>query len=154
MRKFILPVLAALVMGLTCPSCEKDDVIESVNTVWAEFTVTNDMWVVDQQTDDLVCSMQWDVLDNYVLTCGNVQAYIYEGDRQVPLPYIYPVTFVDNNGNDQVRPLNIRFDFEKGVITFIVTDCGEFLTNPVNLYTMRFRAVCTYPVNYILPNDK
>ena len=154
MRKFILPVLTALVMGLTCTSCERDDVIESVNTVWSEFTVTNDMWVVDQNTDDLFCSMQWDVLDDYVLKCGNVQAYIYEGERQVPLPYIYPVTFVDNNGNDQVRPLNIRFDFEKGVITYIVTDCGEFLTNPVNLYTMRVRAVCTYPVNYVLPNDK
>ena len=154
MRKFFLPVLAALVMGLTCTSCEKDDVIESMNTVWHEFTVTNDMWSVDQSTDDLFCSMQWDVLDDYVLKCGNVQAYIYEGERQVPLPYVYPVTFVDNNGNDQVRPVNIRFDFEKGVITFIVTDCGEFLTNPVNLMTMRFRAVCTYPVNYVLPNDK
>ncbi|MBP5546464.1 MAG: hypothetical protein J6X59_04195 [Bacteroidales bacterium] len=154
MRKIILPVLAALVLGVSFSSCQKDEVIESMNTVWTEFTVTNDMWVVDQQTDDLVCSMQWDVLTDYVLKCGNVQAYIYEGTRQVPLPYVYPVTFTDANGDPQVRPLNIRFDFEKGIITFIVTDCGEFLTNPVNLYTMRFRAVCTYPVNYILPNDK
>lgn len=154
MRKFILPVLVALVMGTSFTSCEKDEVIESMNTVWTEFTVTNDKWSVDPNTDDLVCSLRWDVLTDYVLQCGNVQAYIYEGNRQVPLPYVYPVTFVDGNGNDQVRPLNIRFDFEEGIITFIVTDCGEFLTDPVNLLTMRFRAVCTYPVNYVLPNDK
>lgn len=154
MRKFILPLLAALVMGVTSTSCEKDNVIESMNTVWTEFTVTNDMWAVDQSTDDLVCSLRWDALDNYVLRCGNVQAYLYEGSRQVPLPYIYPVTFVDTAGNDQVRPMNIRFDIEEGVISFIITDCGEYLTDPRNLYTMRFRAVCTYPVNYVLPNDK
>ena len=50
--------------------------------------------------------------------------------------------------------MNIRFDMEEGIITFIITDCGEFLTDPVTLYTMRFRAVCTYPVTYILPDDK
>ena len=154
MKKFILPILAALLMGVFSSSCEKDNVIESMNTVWTEFTVTNDQWSVDTQTDDLVCSLRWDVLTDYVLKCGNVQAYLYEGSRQVPLPYIYPVTFTDGNGNAQVRPMNIRFDMEEGIITFIITDCGEFLTDPVTLYTMRFRAVCTYPVTYILPDDK
>lgn len=150
MKKLILPVLAALLMGLFSTSCHKDDVIESMNTVWTEFTVTNDMWTVDQATDDLVCSLEWDVLTDYVLRCGNVQAYMYEGVRQVPLPYVYPVTF----SNGEVRPLEIRFDFEKGIITFIVTDCGEYLTDQTTLLTMRFRAVCTYPVNYVLPHDK
>lgn len=154
MKRIILPVLAAFVMSVFATSCEKDEVIESMNTVWSEFTVTNDMWQVDASTDDLFCSMRWDVLTDYVLRCGNVQAYLYEGDRQVPLPYVYPVTFIDSNNDPQVRPLNIRFDFEEGIITFIVTDCGEFLTNQANLLTMRFRAVCTYPVNYVLPNDK
>lgn len=150
MKKFILPVLAALLMGVFSTSCQKDDVIESMNTVWTEFTVTNDQWTVDAATGDLVCSLRWDVLDDYVLKCGNVQAYLYEGVRQVPLPYIYPVTF----SNGEVRPLEIRFDFEEGVITFIVTDCGEYLTPQNSLLTMRFRAVCTYPVNYVLPHDK
>ena len=51
MRKFILPVLAALVMGTSFTSCEKDEVIESMNTVWTEFTVTNDKWSVDPKAD-------------------------------------------------------------------------------------------------------
>ncbi len=154
MKKFILPVLAALTMGLFSTSCEKDRFIESVNTVWTEFTVTNDQWVVDQQTDDLVCSLRWDVITDYVLKCGNISAYLYEGTRQVPLPYVYPVTFFDNAGNTYVRPLEVRFDFEKGVISFIITDCGEYLTDPVTLKTMRFRAVCTYPVEYEMPRDR
>jgi hypothetical protein len=154
MKKIILPVLAAFILSFSATSCDKEEVIESTNTVWADFTVTNDMWHVDQNSDDLFCSMQWDVLTDYVLKCGNVQAYLYEGVRQVPLPYVYPVTFYDANNNPQVRPLNIRFDFEEGTITFIITDCGEFLTDPVNLLTMRFRAVCTYPVNYVLNYDK
>ena len=76
MKKFILPILAALLMGVFSSSCEKDNVIESMNTVWTEFTVTNDQWSVDTQTDDLVCSLRWDVLTDYVLKCGNVQAYL------------------------------------------------------------------------------
>lgn len=158
MKKFILPVLAAMVMGLFSTSCEKDRFIESVNTVWTEFTVTNDQWEVNQATDDLVCSLRWDVIDDYVLQCGNVQAYLYEVQngttRQVPLPYVYPFEFTDpTTGNPVVLPQEVRFTIEKGVITFVITDCGDLLVNPAVLRTMRFRAVCTYPVEYDMPRD-
>lgn len=151
MKRFILPVLAAVLMGLAATSCTKDYIVmESMNTKWAEFTVTNDMWLRDNSTDDLVCSMEWNVINENVLKSGNVQAYLYEGERQVPLPYVYPVSFIDDDGNEFWRPLNVRFDVENGIISFIITDCGEFLTEAVSLYTMRFRAVCTYPVLYEL----
>ena len=156
MKRIIMPVIAALFVGLMATSCEKETIVlqgptgsvESMHTVWAEFAVTNDMWQEDNATQDLVASLQWDVINSNVLQSGNVQAYLYEGARQVPLPYIYPVTFIDDAGNEFVRPLNVRFDIEEGVISFIITDCGEFLTDPVTLKTMRFRAVCTYPVTY------
>ena len=152
MKKFILPVLAALFMGVFSTSCEKDRFIESVNTVWTEFTVTNDQWERDAN-DDLVCSMKWDVITDYVLKCGNVNAYLYEGVRQVPLPYLYPVPFSDNAGNTIYQPLEVRYDFEKGIISFIITDCGKYLTPQNTLLTMRFRAVCTYPVEYEMPRE-
>lgn len=155
MKKFILPVLAALTIGLFSTSCEKDRFIESMNTVWTEFTVENWQWEVNQATDDLVCSLRWDVIDDYVLKCGNVQAYLYEVQngitRQVPLPYIYPFTFTDY---DEVLPQEVRFTIEKGVITFVITDCGHLLVDQNVLPTMHFRAVCTYPVEYEMPRDR
>ena len=150
MKRFIFPALAAVVVALTAASCTRDTVmIQSMHTKYAEFTVTNGMWEPDAN-EDLVASLQWDLISAGILTSGNVQAYLYEGARQVPLPYVYPVTFVDDAGNEFVRPLNVRFDLEEGISSFIITDCGEFLTDPVTLKTMRFRAVCTYPVYYEL----
>lgn len=150
MKRFILPALAIVAMALASVSCTRDTVvIQSMHTKYAEFTVTNDLWEEDAN-QDLVASLRWDLLSSSILTSGNVQAYLYEGERQVPLPYVYPVVFIDDAGNEFVRPLNIRFDIEEGVISFIITDCGEFLTDPVTLKTMRFRAVCTYPVYYEL----
>lgn len=159
MKKFVLPLVAAVVMVLTATSCAKEEIVsfESMNTVWDEFTVTNDMWGVDPSTGDLVCSQQWDVLTRGVLECGNIQVYLYEGTRQVPLPYSYPVTFqvTDSTGtHDYVQPLTVRFDVEEGVVSFLVTDYpiwfNDLLTDPRDLLTMRFRAVCTYPVDYVL----
>ena len=151
MKRIILPALTAVVMALTAVSCTRETVlIQSMHTKYAEFTVTNDLWQEDNATQDLVASLQWDLISTGILTSGNVQAYLYEGERQVPLPYVYPVTFIDTAGNEFVRPLNVRFDIEEGIISFIITDCGEFLTDPVTLKTMRFRAVCTYPVYYEL----
>lgn len=150
MKRFILPALAVAAMALASVSCTRDTVLlQSMHTKTAEFDITNDMWAVDENKD-LYASMRWDLLSPSVLTSGNVQAYLYEGVRQVPLPYIYPVTFIDDAGNEFVRPLEVRFDIEEGIITFLITDCGEFLTDPVTLKTMRFRAVCTYPVYYEL----
>lgn len=164
MKKVLLPVLAALMMGFLMVSCHKERIVEfeSMNTVWADFTVTNDLWDVDPNTGDLVCSMKWDVLTEDILKCGNVQVYFYEGVHQVPLPYSYPVTFTaydsTNTPYDYVQPLTIRFDVEKGTISFLVTDypiwSDDFVTDPVSLLTMRFRAVCTYPVNYIMRTKK
>jgi hypothetical protein len=146
MKRLVLPIIAALTVAMSVSSCRKELFFESMNTVWADFTITNDMWTVDNATDDLVASCEWNVLTPGVLKSGNVQAYLYEGVRQVPLPYVYPVEFTMSDGSVEIRPVNIRFDVEEGVITFIVTDCGEFLTQPAWLTTKRFRAVCTYPV--------
>ena len=157
MKKFILPILATLTIGLFSTSCEKEKYIESMNTVWSEFTVENWRWERHAVTGDLVCSMEWNVIDDYVLKCGNVQVYIYEVEngvtRQVPLPYLYPVRFIDGNGNDVYQPLEIRFSIERGTISFVVTDCGDYLTNKNDLPTMHFRAVCTYPVQYEMSRD-
>jgi hypothetical protein len=150
MKKLLLPIMASLVMAFMSSSCDKEYILESMQTDVKEFVITNDMWSVDASTDDLYCERPWGALTSFVMAYGNVQAYLYEGDRQVPLPYVYPVTFYDGAGAPQVRPLNVRFDMNEGTITFIITDCGEFLTDQRNLYTMRFRAVATWPVNYIV----
>lgn len=146
MKKIIIPILATFAMLFS--ACGPDYVdIESINTRAATFTVTNDMWKVDDN-NDLYASFEWTAIDDYTLKYGNVTAYLYEGERQVPLPYAYPVEFIDGAGNSIWQPLNIRFDIEQGVITFVVSDLGDQLSSPTSLLTMRFRAVVTIPVSY------
>ena len=148
MKKILLPVITALFMGMASSSCSKD-YIESTNTVWELFTVTNNRWDIDDETGDLVCSLKWPIIDAEILASGNVMAYFLEDGRQVPLPYVQRHGYINPiTGAADYVPLNIRFDIEPGVITFVVADLSQYHISQYDLLTMEFRAVCTYPVVY------
>ncbi len=154
--KGLLIPMIAVAMSAIFSSCDDKEMLESVHSRYAEFTVTNDMWYIDNN-DEFRCDFKWNAIDEYLLQYGTVEAYKYEsynqGERQVPLPYIYPVAFNDGTGNTIYQPLNIRFDIEEGYISFIVADVGDislYQTIRSSLETMRFRAVATVPTQYII----
>ena len=149
MKKLLFSITMVLATCLAVSSCSKEELIESTNTVWAEFTIHNNYWQIDGN-EDLYCTFNWPVIDEGVLACGNIMVYYYDdNERQVPLPYVLRYEYVNpiTGAVDQV-PLNIRFDIEPGIITFVISDLSEYRINPVDLLTMQFRAVCTYPVVY------
>lgn len=145
--------LAALLAGGVASSCAREAVIDSVVTDTEYFTVTNDMWEVDDK-GDFVFSFNWKAITTDVINNGNVDAYHLEiqngAEHQNPLPYIYAIDHVDVNGNPIYEPINIRFDVEPEWITFVVSDVATYLTLRTQLPTMRFRAVVSKPVTYII----
>ena len=146
-KGLFLPLIA-VAMSFAFSSCTDDAILESVNSRYAEFTVTNDMWYVDAN-QEFRCDFEWDAISDHLLKYGTVEAYIYKGNRQVPLPYVYPVEFTVG-GSTVYQPINIRFDIEKGIISFVISDLGDLISNQASLLTMRFRAVATVPVQYIV----
>lgn len=152
LRAFGLAVAAMLSAGLFS-SCADEAVIESVVTDVNYYTVTNDMWQIDDK-DDFVCSFPWSAIDNNVIAKGNVDAYLLEVsngvERQNPLPYIYAIPHVDNQQQIIYEPINIRFDIEPGYISFVASDVANYFTSANQLLTMRFRVVVTQPVNYVI----
>ena len=152
LRVFGLAFAAILSAGLFS-SCADEAIIESVVTDVNYYTVTNDMWQIDDK-GDFVCSFPWSAIDNNVIAKGNVDAYLLEVsngvERQNPLPYIYAIDHVDTQGQIIYEPINIRFDIEPGFISFIASDAGNYYTTANQLLTMRFRVVITQPVNYVI----
>lgn len=145
--------LVALFFGGIASSCSHDAIIESVTTDVEYFTVTNDMWDIDDK-GDFYCSFQWNAISDDVIRNGNVSAYLLEVsngvERQNPLPYIYAIDHIDTAGNVVYEPLNIRFDIEPGYISFVASDVANYFTTASQLLTMRFRVVINKPVNYVI----
>ena len=148
---FLLPVLAALVMGFFATSCEPDYVIEGSHTRVMTATVYHDKWQVYEDvsgTRYLYKSFEWDALSENMLKYGTVVAYVYDGTNQCPLPHVIPISYTVN-GNVEVVPENIRFDIGVGTITFIMQDLDGFLPEDI-ADDLVFRAVATIPQQYVL----
>ena len=122
MRKALLPLLAAIVLGLGFTSCEHQTMKST------EVTVRSNDWVQPVNTNYYIATFSWDELDEDVVDFGTVNAYLIEGGRQNLLPYVYPVDYstYDQNGNVVGQPLfiaeNLRFDYTYGTISFIMQD--------------------------------
>ena len=96
MKKVFIPILAALFIGLSFSSCSKDEyVLESTTTRTTDYSVTWDRWN-PAGSDYLYHTLDWYVLTTNVLSYGNVDVYLYEGDdvngwEQHKLPYIQTI---------------------------------------------------------------
>ena len=154
--KGMLLALAATAMFLTLSSCTEEVLLESVNTRVMEVTVYWNQWdsVIDGNNSYKYHVAEWNGISTDMLQYGNVQAYVYDGDYQNPLPYTYPLGLANyRDGSTHYLVENLRYDLEPGKITFIMQDLDGNL--PQNLaYTapLTFRVVATVPVQYILNN--
>lgn len=147
--RFLLPVLAALLMGTVASSCGREPAaFESTNTRVMQQTIYWNQWISDPEY--MYVTLDWDALTEDVLNYGSVVAYVYEGTRQCPLPHVIPITYNTASG-DIVVPENLRFDLEPGKITFIMQDLdGNLPEGLENSAPITFRAVATVPVQYVL----
>ena len=143
--RFLIPVLAAMFAGLFATSCGPDQLIEGSHVRVAEMTVYRNQWN-DDGSGYLWKSFDWsEGITNEVLQYGTVVAYVYDGERQCPLPHVIPITY----DNSQVVPENLRFDMEPGIITFIMEDLDGFLPAGINT-DLTFRVVSTVPRAYVI----
>lgn len=152
--KILISALAIALLGLATASCEREITFESTNSRVMEQTIYWNQWQPDDINNPsyLYVTLDWDAISTDVLNYGTVSAYVYDGDRQNPLPYLYPmgqVTYEDGNVDYLVE--NIRFDLEPGKITFIMQDLdGNLPEGLENTAPLVFRAVATVPVQYVI----
>ncbi len=145
-RSLILPLLMALVLGVSMTSCS-DEYFGDSNTRAMTTTVYWNDWVDDGATAYLYAEVPWDAITIDVLNVGNVVAYVYDGDYQCPLPYVIPVTYTTATGNIVV-PENISYDLSPGKITFRMQDLdGGMPESLTNSAPITFRVVVTMPVD-------
>lgn len=122
MRKTLLSILAAILLGLGFTSCEH----QTMDSM--EVTIRATDWVQPVNTNYYIATVAWDALNEDVVDFGTVNAYLIENGRQNLLPYVYPVDYstYDANGNLVGEPNyiaeNLRFDYTYGKISFIMQD--------------------------------
>lgn len=147
--RILIPMLAAVLTGMFSTSCQRDVTFESVNTRVMEATIYRNQWN-DDGSGYLWKTYDWDAITTDVLNYGNVDAYVYDGGRQCPLPHILPITYTFSDGSSTVVPENLRFDFEPGKITFIMQDLDGEMPEGLSEEPITFRVVATVPVQYVL----
>ena len=158
MKKFLLPLMAILVMGVLATSCKKKDYyIESVNTEVGTVTVTNEDWVEFpgngvNEAPYLQARIDWSVLTQNVLDYGNVNVYVYVNDKQFSLPYVYPVTYTENDGSKVTVAENLKFYLKPERLYLVMQDLDGVLPDGY-IDDINIRIVATWPVNYVLPHD-
>jgi hypothetical protein len=150
MKKVIFPILAILLFGTVLTSCHRDVIVESTVTRSTEVTVHPDDWV--RSGNNYYCRVNWMMLIREVVEQGVVSVYVYEGDRQYPLPHIYPVQVFYDDGTSGFVPENLKYSVEPGSILLEIQDLDNGLVdlNMGNTANMVFRIVATAPQNYIV----
>lgn len=146
--RILLPLLAAVMAGVFSTGCVDDTYIDSTQQRVMEATVYRNQWN-DDGSGYLWHSFDWDYLTADVLQYGTINAYVYVGERQMPLPNLVPVTYTHPDGTTEVVPENMTYDLEPGRITFIMQDQDGGMPVDINEdYT--FRVVARWPVRYII----
>jgi hypothetical protein len=148
--KLIIPALAVLALA---SSCTKEYNTYGVNIYSRYYTVTPSDWKRDSGDLEpgaynyLYAEFENPDITNDVISAGTVQAYvyvIYNTDKNLgswnPLPYVYPleITTTDDSGTSTVvAPENLRFEFEPGIVTFIIQDLDGYdptdITNSMSI---------------------
>jgi hypothetical protein len=141
--RFLLPLLAALLLGLGMTSCSREQYWGDTNTRAMTVTIYWNEWIDDHQTAYLYAEVPWDAITLDVLNFGNVAAYVYDDSYQCPLPYVVPITY---DGNVVVAE-NISYDLSLGKVTFRMQDLdGGMPAGLENSAPITFRVVATMPV--------
>ena len=150
-------LMAAAALCLLFSSCSKTKtyLIDSTQTIVDNTVIiTNDLWDDTRDVGILYYDYRCSAITPDVLREGNVNVYLLlssgSTEYQEPLPYVYSRQFTDGTGATVYRPVNLRFDISNGMITFMVSDLDDYLTQRNELLTMRFRVVITKPITYAI----
>lgn len=158
MKRIILPLLAAIFIGLMGVSCTKEVVLNSMtNEVSNEVTLSNSNWEsyngnpAAGEPAYLIGDVEWPTLNDYVLHYGNVNAFVKVNGKLFPLPYTIPIAYTDASGTTMV-PEEITFytkETHPGHIYFVIKDMnGELPSGYIEDIT--FKIVATWPIDYII----
>ena len=128
--------------------CSKEDITEEYITVNGsqiyvkDYTIKASDWKLNENLvpgadNYYYCDCNNDDITDEVIALGTVQAYIYtiyDAAKNLgswnPLPFVYPLEIVttDDEGNEDVIIVaeNTRFDYQEGIITFIIQDMDGY----------------------------
>lgn len=132
-KKFLLPLLAILVLGITT-GCTRED-----HTTSYLYKVSYNQWVTQAGIN-----YYYATFENYDITPdvenhGMVVAYVFEDGRWNQLPYVFPYY---SAAEDASWGENIRFDWKTNEITFIIQDLDGGLPEGMNnIDDMHFKVV-------------
>lgn len=151
MKKRILLSIISIVMLVSFSSCSDEYITEehyhvtNVNGstfINYEYTVNANNWVTQDGLNYYYASFQNQDITQYVENNGAVVAYVWEDERWNQLPYVFPYY---SASEDATWGENIRFDWKKGEVTFIIQDLdGGLPEGMANVPTMYFKVCVMY----------
>lgn len=146
MKKLIF-MMALSIMVLV--SCEREHYCDCNNNNVPSNTVALSTFYINVKLEDWA---KYDDAEKYVyayfdapeitdnvIENGLVISYFVDGEYDNQLPYVYPVPLLTDTIYE-----NMRFDYKKGVITFIIEDSNMGFTFPNNDRTFK---VCVFSPN-------
>lgn len=126
MKRTILSLIAALVLGFGLTSCEHQTMSSK------EVIVPGSAWQISQPVQGapfLYCDVAWSELTGDVVDYGTVNVYLMQGSVQNPLPLVAPLAYYDvewYEGDSLVHydryvvNENIRFQLSYGMVRLII----------------------------------
>lgn len=145
MKRIFLTLLAVATLSITATSCSKEGLVESAAYL---VDVRYDDWHKEASLNYVYCPINLSSISGNVLTEGTVSVYVYEGNRQCPLPYVYPILVTYDDGTTDYVGENLRYDVERGRVTLIMQDL-DGIQPQIDRNTcpdMTFRIVVSAPV--------
>jgi hypothetical protein len=154
MKRMFLPMMALFMM---LSGCTKEYITLGSQIETYRFNITPSQWKVVEgenlpgSNNYLYCTVDVPAITNEVFDYGTVEAYvwnIYDVSQNLgawnTLPFVYPleVYITDEQGNThlEIEPENLRFEWEKGAVTFIIQELDGY--DPMRLnQTLSFK-VC------------
>lgn len=140
MKRMFLPMMALFMM---LSGCTKEYITLGSQIETYRFNITPSQWKLVQgqyapsSNSYLYCTVDVPAITNEVFDYGTVEAYvwnIYDVSQNLgawnTLPFVYPLEV--NITNDQgaqetvIVPENLRFEWEKGAVTFIIQDLDGY----------------------------
>lgn len=121
-KKILLPLIALFALAITS-SCSKDV------TYTYDYVVNPGHWVTNANVNYYYASFQNADITPEVMEHGIVVAYVWDENSKSwnQLPYILPITYNFSDGSSATVPENLRFDWNTGVVTFILQDLDGVL---------------------------
>ena len=148
--RYLKLFIAAVVAFTLFQGCTKEYYTQGCAVYVKDYNVYPKDWNKNEGTElpgsdnYFYATFENNYIDKEVIAVGTVHAYIYaiyDAGNNLgswnPLPFVYPVQYVDTEGNKSLVPENIRFEYEEGKVTFVLQDLDGFdaeaITNSMSI---------------------